>query len=221
LANCADGALPWQNLTIDGRGNLYGVTYGRSDVAQSGVVFELTSSSGHWADTVLHRFCLALNCTDGRAPNAVVMDARGALFGSAYGGGTHGQGLLFKLVPNGVKSAYSVLYNFCAQSYCYDGAAPSSSLVLDASGNLYGTSYYGGLGQLDRDEVGGGTVFRLSPGGSYTVLQNFCSVQGCVDGEYPNAGVVMDASGNLYGTTQLGGRYGSMFQGGTAFRLPH
>jgi uncharacterized repeat protein (TIGR03803 family) len=221
LANCADGALPWQSLTMDTRGNLYGVTYGRTDVAQAGLVFELTSSSGHWTETVLHRFCQAANCTDGRAPNALVMDASGGLFGTAYGGGAHGQGLLFKLVPNGVNSAYTVLYNFCSQSYCYDGAAPSSSLMIDAGGNLYGTTYYGGMGQLDRDEIGGGTVFRRSPSGSYTVLQNFCSVTGCADGEYPNAGVVMDASGALFGTTQLGGRYASMYQGGTVFRLMH
>lgn len=221
LSNCADGALPWQGLTMDAHGNLYGVTYGRTDVAQAGLVFELSPSSGRWTETVLHKFCQASNCTDGRAPNALVMDASGSLFGTAYSGGAHGQGLLFKITPNGTNSTYSVLYNFCSQNYCYDGAAPSSSLSLDASGNLYGTTYYGGMGQLDRDEIGGGTVFRRSPDGSYAILQNFCALTDCADGEYPNGGVTMDASGNLYGTTQLGGRYGSMYQGGTAFRLPH
>jgi uncharacterized repeat protein (TIGR03803 family) len=219
---CADGSQPWQSLTMDSKGDLFGVTYGRSDAPHAGLVFELTPIGGnHWTETVLHAFCQAADCADGRAPNALVMDASGNLFGTVYGGGANGQGLVFRLTPNGVNSAYAVLYNFCSQTYCYDGAAPSSALMLDASGNLYGTTYYGGIDQIDRDSVGGGTVFRLTHAGVYTVMQNFCAVAGCADGEYPNAGVVMDASGALYGTTQLGGSHTSMFQGGTVFRLAH
>jgi uncharacterized repeat protein (TIGR03803 family) len=217
LSGCADGAQPWQALTMDWRGNLFGVTYGRGD--QTGVVFELQPAQSGWQETVLHRFCQATNCADGRAPNAVVMDAAGNLFGTAYSGGTNGQGLIFKVTPNGANSPYSVLYNFCSQTYCYDGAAPSSSLIIDASGNLFGTTYYGGMGQLDRDEIGGGTVFRLTPSRAYSVVQNFCAVTDCADGEYPNAGITMDATGALYGTTQLGGRHGSMFLGGTVYRI--
>lgn len=218
-AECADGSLPWQSLTMDSHGNLYGVTYGRTDVPQAGLIYELSPAGSNWTETVLHTFCQAANCTDGRAPNALTMDAAGNLFGTAYTGGGNGQGLLFKLAPNGANSVFTALYSFCAQSYCYDGAAPSSSLMLDANGNLYGTTYYGGIHQIDRDALGGGTVFRFTAGGAYAVLENFCAVTNCADGEYPNAGVLMDGSGTLYGTTQLGGHHGSMFQGGTAFRL--
>jgi uncharacterized repeat protein (TIGR03803 family) len=217
LSGCMDGAQPWQGLTMDWRGDIFGVTYGRGD--RPGLVFELHRGQTSWQEIVLHRFCRIANCADGRAPNALVMDATGNLFGTAYGGGANGQGLIFQITPNGVSSAYSVLYNFCSQNYCYDGASPSSSLILDASGNLFGTTYYGGMGQLDRDEIGGGTVFRITPNKTYSVVQNFCSMSNCSDGEYPAAGVVMDATGSVYGTTQLGGSHGSMFLGGTVYRV--
>jgi uncharacterized repeat protein (TIGR03803 family) len=94
-----------------------------------------------------------------------------------------------------------------------------SGLSLDSQGNLFGTTYYGGYNYADRDGKGAGTIFRLSPLGGYRVMHNFCSVYLCADGEYPKAGVLMDGNGHLFGTTQLGGKYTSYFQGGTAFRV--
>jgi len=103
-----------------------------------------------------------------------------------------------------------VLHSF--ESNGTDGYYPSASLVFDASGNLYGTAFDGGPGNL-------GVVFQLVPGsgGAWTenVLYNFCSVAGCVDGANPQGGVIVDAAGNLYGTTAGGGAYGS----GTVFEL--
>jgi uncharacterized repeat protein (TIGR03803 family) len=222
-ANCTDGAAPSQALLMDASGNLFGVTQGNGSAPQSSVAFELSPRGGQgpWTDTVLHRFCQLANCSDGAAPNALVADSSGALFATARNGGAHGQGLLFKLSRAGSGWSYRVLYNFCAQDVCADGAAPASVLTLGADGALYGTTYYGGGNTVDRDGLGGGTVFRLSAGGSYSILHAFCAVYLCADGEYPTAGVLLDASGVVYGTTQLGGRHTTLFQGGTAFRMTH
>src|SRR5262249_35248439 len=79
-----------------------------------------------------------------------------------------------------------------------DGAYPSASLISDSSGHLYGTLFIGGA-------AGGGVVFQLSPDGTETVLYSFCSLPGCSDGFNPLAGLIADSSGNLYGTTRVGG----------------
>ena len=111
--------------------------------------------------------------------------------------------------PADAASKEKVLYSF--KDNGTDGYAPYAGLMFDAAGNLYGTTYYGGV-------HGDGTVFRLSPGAggwAETVLYNFCSVDGCADGTWPNAGLTLDAAGNLYGTTWNGGgasSYGTVFQ---------
>src|SRR3989442_831738 len=76
-----------------------------------------------------------------------------------------------------------------------DGADPNAGLIADASGNLYGTTNSGGAN-------GYGTVFKVTPTGTETVLYSFT---GGSDGTYPLAGLIADASGNLYGTTYFGG----------------
>lgn len=117
----------------------------------------------------------------------------------------------------------SVLYNFCSQGgvYCTDGNQPFAGLIADSSGNLYGTTKGGGSTNGSDCNVGYcgyGTVFKLAPSGSsYTkiVLYNFCSQSDCTDGANPFAGLIVDAAGNLYGTTNHGGANG----GGTVFKL--
>jgi uncharacterized repeat protein (TIGR03803 family) len=106
--------------------------------------------------------------------------------------------VVFKLDTTGKQT---VLYSFCSEKNCTDGAAPSASLVRDAAGNLYGTTYSGG-GNLGNN---GGVVFKLDANGKETVLYNFCSVTNCTDGANSLAGLVRDAAGNLYGTTARGG----------------
>jgi hypothetical protein len=118
-------------------------------------------------------------------------------------------------------SDYEVLYTFCSEGgpNCTDGANPVAGLIEDAKGNLYGTTAYGGTGAEDHP---GGTVFELSPNGSggwkETVLYSFCSEGGtsCTDGDGPYAGLIEDAQGNLYGTTDYGG---ANVIGGTVFEL--
>ena len=104
-----------------------------------------------------------------------------------------------------------MLYSFCPSKRdgCPDGAGPEAGLILDSSGNLFGTAAFGGID-------GGGTLFELTAGGSFQTLYSFCSLGGCADGAQPADNLVMDPDANLYGTTMAGGVNG---QGGTVFEL--
>jgi uncharacterized repeat protein (TIGR03803 family) len=168
-------------------------------------------------EEAIYRFCGpdGYNCTgDGQYPSAgVILDGMGNLYGTTFQGGSHQMGTLFKLAPTGASWAETILYNFCAQANCADGAEPQANLVMDAAGSIYGTTSAGG-------NHGGGTVFRLSPtsgGWTETVLYSFCSQTNCADGQSPVAGLLMDSMGNFYGTTSYGGS--SDNRAGTVFKL--
>ena len=177
-------------------------------------------------ETVLYSFCARNGCLDGEGPLAgVVFDQKGNLYGTTqYGGAYHGgegygAGVVFKLTPKGKET---VLHSLCSQGgdNCTDGANPFAGVVLDHSGNLYGTTYNGGannIGWCADILVGCGVVFKVTPKGQETVLYNFCSVGGdtCTDGANPSADLVLDQKGNLYGTTTSGGAHG----GGVVFKL--
>ncbi len=105
--------------------------------------------------------------------------------------------LLFQL-SNVQAYTYSVLYSFCAQAKCADGAGPVGHLVADQQRNLYGVTFQGGAANT-------GTIFKIAPDGTETVLYSFCAKANCADGSRPNAGLLMDSQGNLYGTTTTGG----------------
>jgi uncharacterized repeat protein (TIGR03803 family) len=172
-------------------------------------------------ESILHNFCTQANCSDGFDPLAgLTEDASGNFYGTVNSGGSHpstcpspsGCGAVFKLDKAG---NYSILYNFCSRTRCIDGETPQAGLTIDASGNLYGTTIYGGASHTDPNANGGGTVFKLDNAGNYTVLYSFCSQTNCADGYLTYAGVIVDSSGNLYGTTTSGGAYGD----GTVFKL--
>ncbi len=128
------------------------------------------------------------NGTDGQTPYAnLIMDASANLYGTTGEGGAYGAGTVFKLTAGGNES---VLWNFGNGT---DGAFPKAGLIMDTSGNLYGTTAEGGAYSY-------GTVFKLTPGGSEPVLWSFNGT----DGVFPHR-LIMDTSGNLYGTT-AGGR---------------
>jgi uncharacterized repeat protein (TIGR03803 family) len=162
--------------------------------------------------TVLYSF--AGYPSDGATPWAgVVMDPAGNLYGTTVYGGNNdacgpgiGCGTVFKLDTNGVET---VLHNFTGP----DGANPTANLIMDANGNLYGTTEYGGNTKVCTGTgfAGCGVVFKLS-GGKETVLHRF--IDG-IDGAWPWAGLITDASGAMYGTTYLGGKY----QDGVVFKL--
>ena len=241
-SGCTDGANPLAGLIEDASGNLYGTTWqggatipygGRTTTV--GTVFKLApNGDGSYRESVLYTFCSQSGCTDGEWPSSgLIEDASGDLYGttsnggviSSYCGNTIGCGTVFKLAPNGDGSyRESVLYSFCSQSGCTDGEDPGAGLTEDASGNLYGATYYGGIATSGGSgSTTGGTVFKLAPNGdgsySENVLYSFCSQSGCTDGWYPSSGLIEDTSGNLYGTTSQGGIYDLYGDGGTVFEL--
>ena len=192
----ADGLLPVGGLVEDAKGNLYGTTEngGTSDY---GVVFELTSTG---VEKILYTF----GWTNGALPEAsLVRDSKGNLYGTTFSGGTKGWGTVFELSPSG---SYTVQYKFTGGA---DGGSPHAALVRDSKGNLYGTTFYGGTKPGTK---GFGTVFEVAPDGTEKTLYAFKSGG---DGAYPDAGLVRDAKGNLYGTTQTGGTFGR----GTVFEV--
>ncbi len=126
------------------------------------------------------------------------MDAQGNLYGTTYYSGAYGNGTVFKVDTTGRET---VLYSFANNP---DGANPYAGVVLDAKGNLYGTTFRGGA------YSDWGTVFKVDATGSETVLHSFADG---LDGGHPYAGVVLDSQGSLYGTTYMGGAsiYGTVF----------
>ena len=221
--HCTDGTAPESSL-IDVHGTLYGTTFngGSSGCggAGCGSVFALDPKTG--AETVTYAFCNHQNCKDGRWPSANLIEANGTLYGTTtrgMGRAMHG-GTVFALDPN--TGAETVLYSFCRQQSCTDGAFPYAGLI-DTNGTLYGTTVYGG-DRGCRDEgcsrrvcygLGCGTVFALdSNTGAETVLYSFCRQQNCTDGELPETGLI-EVNGTLYGTTLFGGTSGE----GTVFSV--
>lgn len=169
----------------------------------AGAVF----STGAAAQTLTTLYSFAAP-PDGAGPLAgLIIDASGNLYGTTQSGGSGcagGCGTVFKLARNG-NGTYSetVLYRFTGAGA--DGALPyTGSLITDANGNLYGTTAEGG-GNICEWHASCGTVFKLTPNnGTYgqTVLWTFAVG---TDGAVPFAGLIADAAGNLYGTTQFGG----------------
>ena len=146
-----------------------------------------------WTEKLLHSF----NDTDGALPRAgLIFDAAGNLYGTTNAGGTYDAGTVFKLAPTGDGSwTETVLHNFGNGT---DGALPAAGLIFDAAGNLYGTTEVGGF-------YGDGTVFELTPNGSGGWTEQVLFSFNLADGWYPYAGLILDAAGNLYGTTYTGG----------------
>ncbi|HET7104142.1 MAG TPA: choice-of-anchor tandem repeat GloVer-containing protein [Terracidiphilus sp.] len=225
-----DGVNPIGTPVLDKQGNLYGVTkYGGAN--GQGTVFMLTPSNGQWTKTVIYTFCQIAGCADGSEPNSgLIWDAAGNLYGTTSTGGAFGSGLaggvVYKLSPSGIGTwTETVLHSFGNGTDGKVDSEATSGLVFDSSGNLYGTTTVGGTGGDCLGNGGCGTVFELSPNpdGTWTesILYNFCSVTGtynCYDGALPSGGVVLDAAGNLYGTTAEGG--GTPNAGvGTVFEL--
>jgi uncharacterized repeat protein (TIGR03803 family) len=198
FAGGADGAQPLAGLMLDEAGNLYGTTAGGGIggcnywAVGCGVVFKL-DLAGH--ETVRYSFA---GGTDGGVPvSPLVRDSSGNFYGMTSGVGAGSGGTVFKLDTNGKET---ILHTF---SGVPDGSQPYGTLVRDGAGNLYGTTYGGGIFDSSRCNYNGcGVVFKVTPSGREYVLYSFAGGPG---GWGPTAGLARDNQGNLYGTTALGG----------------
>lgn len=200
-----DGSGPgFGSLTIRNGCTLYGTTEGGGNF---GVAFKVEPTArpcyqakGIWQESVIHSFG---DGQDGAQPiGGLASDASGNLYGTTSLGGVYGNGAVVQIRHSGIEK---VIYSFVGGD---DGFNPVSGVTVDAQGNLYGTTSFGGA-------YGNGVVFKLSPsdsGWTETVLYSF---QGGSDGQFPVGGVILDDAGNIYGSTFLGGDDG----GGTAYQL--
>jgi uncharacterized repeat protein (TIGR03803 family) len=195
----ADGQRPTPGLAFDASGNLYG-TAQFGGAYGYGMLFEFTpETGGGYTEHVIHNF--NFNHVDGIYPQGgVILDAAGNLYGTTNEGGADGYGAVFEFSPHaGGTWTGKILYSFHALP---DGQNPSAGLTFDPAGNLYGTTEYGGV-----HGANGGTVFKLTPsaGGAWSKKTLYSFSDSGTDGYYVSSGVVLDASGNVYGTTVNGG----------------
>ena len=196
FTGAADGATPSARVIFDQAGNLYGTTGngGYNGCNQGcGVVYQLTPSGSGWTENVLYAF---QGGSDGEyLRGGVIFDRSGNIYGGTYQGGSGGGGTVFELTPSDGTWSLGVLHGFSGQ------AGVNANLAMDTAGNLYGAT-------VDDGAFGNGSVFKLTPTGSgwtYTDLYDFT---GSGDGQGPLGNVIVDANGNIYGTTYLGGAYG-------------
>jgi uncharacterized repeat protein (TIGR03803 family) len=199
-----DGGGAFAPVILDSAGNLYGTTEGGGAYG-GGTVYEVERTADGWKEKLLHSF--AVNYKDGHTPGlgALVMDNAGALYGTTAGGGCCG-GVIFKLTPGSDGSwKETIIYDFKGGALGFEAGG---GVVMDKAGKLYGTTINGGSG-------GCGVVYELAPTSSgkwkYTVLHAFQGNDGC----QPDANMILDDKGNLYGTTATGGTY----IGGVVFEL--
>lgn len=207
----SDGWQPNGDLIFDAANNMYGIA---SDGGQNGncngypgcgVAFELTHSGNNWnqnwSQSVLWNFGLG---TDGLLPiGDLTFDSSGNLYGAAYDGGTGGDGIVYQLVPSHGLWNENILYNFTGGT---DGAHPYAGTAVDGSGNVYATTSVGGSG-------GGGTAVKLTPNGTGWTFSLIASFDGTFGSEFCR--LLIDHSGNLYGTTRNDGAFGF----GNVFKL--
>jgi uncharacterized repeat protein (TIGR03803 family) len=201
----SDGGQPGSGpLIFDAAGNIYGTTnlggVGCAGLG-CGTVFQLTHSGSGWIETVIYSF---QGSADGGYPiGGIIFDAAGNIYGTTAGGGSYGNGTVFELTHSQNGWTKTTLYDF--PSRIHDGDSPMGGVILDSVGNLYGTTSEGGGNN-------GGTVFELTPSNgswSFTLLASLLQTADDYYGtQGPQADLVMDVVGNLYGTTNYDGAYG-------------
>jgi hypothetical protein len=213
-----DGIFPYAGVTMDSSGNLYGTAYTGFGSGTWGIVYELIAEpGGGWTYSILHNFGAP---GDGQSPDGgVTLDAAGNLYGTTNVGGSgsqgSGYGTVFELSPDGAGGwTERILHRF--QDNGKDGEWPFGNLVLDAEGDIYGVTNGGG-------EYAAGTVFELMPSadGQWTEKILYSFGASATDARDP-AGIILDGSGRLFGTTTEGGDhgYGRTLRGyGTVFEL--
>jgi uncharacterized repeat protein (TIGR03803 family) len=202
-ASRTTGEGPGSGLIMDSAGDLFGTTLGGGADGVDGAVFEVPKASVGYGSL---RLLASFNFTDGAGPKAgLTIDSAGNLLGTTPRGGAFGDGTVFEIPKTG--GTPTTLVNFNGT----DGSGPDSNLITDSAGDLFGTTYLGGP-----PGKAAGTVFEIKKtGGVYantpTILASFPSAAGYE----PMAGLIMDAAGDLFGTTSMGGPNGA----GTVFEI--
>jgi uncharacterized repeat protein (TIGR03803 family) len=197
ISKAFPGCTPVTPLLQDGNGNLLGTA--------PPVLFSLSPTG---KETVLHKFCRGKDgCLSTLTTGGVILGSGGTIYGTTDGGGRYGFGTVFKIAPDGTET---ILYDFTGGA---DGGEPVGGVVQDKAGNLYGTTFGGGENCPDAIDLSGcGTVFKLAPDGTETVLHTFT---GGDDGEVPDGNLVIGHDGTIYGTASYEGKYGW----GTAYQI--
>jgi uncharacterized repeat protein (TIGR03803 family) len=222
-----DGYGPKAGLVFDSSGNLYGTTVegGISNCygGGCGTVFKLAPNShGGWTESIVYKFT-GINGDGANPKTDLVFDHQGNLYGTTWAGGNFtkgacdlGCGIVFKLTPNQDGTwTESIIHAFAGPSN--DGSAPITPVVLDADGNIYGATRFGGTEKCvaAASNIGCGAVYKLttSPGGSWseTLLYSFHRFQGTA--VFPAGGFLLEPDGKIFGTSFFGGdRYGALFE---------
>jgi uncharacterized repeat protein (TIGR03803 family) len=196
--DATDGDQPLSPLVQGTDGNFYGTTVA-GGANNNGAVFKITPGG---TLTTLYSYCAQPNCADGASPTTGLIQADdGDFYGTTQEGGAGGTncpedggcGTVFKISPDGT---LTTLHSFSGGPA--DGWYPEGALVQGTYGDFYGTTLGGGAN-------GGGTVFRMSPAGTFTLLYSFCALENCADGDSPEAGLIQADNGDFYGTTGSGG----------------
>ena len=203
-----NGSNPISGLVADGQGNFYGTTttggIGNCNGGHGcGIVFKIGADA---RESLVYAF---KGKKDGASPfGDLTIGPDGSIYGTTQSGGAScGCGTVYKIRPDGTEKT---LYQFQGGA---DGITPEAGVTLDGDGNIYGTTQQGGSGSC---QGGCGTVFKLTPTGTKTIVHDFSSD---ADGELPTGGLVFDSSGNLFGTTQFGGTHCGFNNCGTLFKI--
>lgn len=212
--NNGEGATPVVPVIFDGSGAVYGTT-AIGGVGTFGTVFKLTppSGGGNWTEDILYAFSGGL---DGQQPSGIVFGPGGVIYSTTYLGGSdncfHGCGTIFELIPAGDGTwTKQTLYDFLGFE---DGQAPGN-VQIATNGTLFGSTPSGGPPTGRCRNAGCGTIWEFSESGGVwtkTILHAFPAATG--DGQGPNADIVLDGNGNIYGTTYAGGKsnYGTVYE---------
>ena len=185
-----DGAAPYAGVTFDAAGNLYGTTT-LGGAHSLGTVYELTPSQSGWSEAILYSF--------GRSDlsftpyGGVIFDRQGNLFGTACGG-PNGASTVYELEPSSGGWTYNLVYGFSGY------AGPRDAPTMDASGNIFLTDLNSGPEQA-------GSVYKLTPADGGWTSTDLYDFNGADTGAAPFGNVVLDANGDVYGTTTLGGTH--------------
>ena len=215
LHSFSDGSVPNDGIVPNGvifgnDGNLYGTTFQGGAAGNMGTVFGISPQG---TEAILHRFNDGSVAGDGQLPGGkLTLGADGSFYGTTSQGGNSpkNSGTFFKITPQG---SLTILHNFPDDMVANDGRVPYGKLIQSREGDFYGTTYDGGSSAFFT--IGYGSIFRMTPSGTVTILHGFGDGSVPNDGQNPQTGLVQDLNGCLYGTTNNGGIAGQ----GTIFSL--